>query len=169
MTAWADGSSLCLKKRKEKQPFSRRFPSVFWKLKEKRVFQRARRTPRGTGTSDRLWLTAGSTAAVERKSEKPGINHGTSIKPERRVLTAQGGPSLGVWLGKWWSFWGSYYIDWLDLLKTFLHTIKSSRSQLCLLAVHLLTSVFLPFVFSSRRIVAQIFVRSIAAENAATS
>lgn len=124
-----------LKKRKEKQPFSRRFPSVFWKLKEKRVFQRARRTPRGTGSSDRLWLTAGSTAAVERKSEKPGINHGTSIKQERRVLLAQGGPSLGVWLGKWWSFWGSYYIDWLDLLKTFLHTIKSSSSQLCLLAV----------------------------------
>lgn len=83
-------------KRKEKQPFSQRFPSVFRKLKEKRVFQRARRSPRGTGASDRLWLTAGSAAAEERKLEKPGINHGTSIKQECRVqLSAQGGPTLG--------------------------------------------------------------------------
>lgn len=68
---------------------------MFRKLKEKRVFQRARRSPRGTGASDRLWLTAGSAAAEERKSEKPGINHETSIKQERRVLSAQGGPTLG--------------------------------------------------------------------------
>lgn len=95
MTAWADGSSWFFKKRKEKQPFSQWFPSVFWKLKEKRVFHRARRNPRGTGASDRLWLTAGSAAAVERKSEKPGINHGTSIKQNRRVLLARGGPFLG--------------------------------------------------------------------------
>lgn len=85
-------------KRKEKQPFSRRFTSVFQKLKEKRVLQRAARTPRGTGLSDRLWLIAGSAAAVERKLEKPGINHGGSIKQERTALSAQGGPSLGAWL-----------------------------------------------------------------------
>lgn len=43
-------------------------------------FSESQKKPQRNWCADRLWLTAGNAAAEERKSEKPGINHGTSIK-----------------------------------------------------------------------------------------